>query len=138
MKIAKRALQRRNALPADTRETGNAIAAFVLIIPLVLFVFFALVSIVYTLHIRFLAEDAVFEGAKVASRSGGDSALAESRTRDALNAVFHDEYCANPDINSRILPDRSIEVSLYCPPQESLWPTNSIPEIKVSAYAHIE
>ena len=125
-------------MPADIGETGNTIAAFVLIIPLVLTVFFALVSLVYALHIRFLAEDAVFEGAKAASRSGGDITLAESRTREVLTTAFHDEYCASPDIQSRILPDRSIEVSLYCPPQEVLWPTNSMPEIKVSAHAHIE
>lgn len=119
-------------------ETGNAVAAFVLIIPLVLFVFVSLISLVYALHIRFLAEDAVFEGAKAGALSGGDTSLAESRTRDALVTVFGQEYCSSPDIASRILPDRSIEVSLHCPAQEGLWFSNSLPEVQVSAYARIE
>ena len=63
---------KRLSLQKAAREQGNAIAAFVLIIPLVLFVLFALISLIYALHIRFLAEDAAFEGAK-AEKSLGQS-----------------------------------------------------------------
>lgn len=129
---------RRSTVSSDASETGNAIAAFVLIIPLVLLVLFSLMSLIYALHIRFLAEDAVFEGAKAGSLAGGDIILAERRTRDVLVEVLREEYCASPDIQARILPNRSIEVSLYCPAQEGLLPTHSIPEVAVSAHAHIE
>lgn len=126
------------SLLGDREEKGNAIAAFILIVPLLFFVLFALISLIYALHIRFLAEDAVFEGAKAGSLSGGDSAFAEKRTRDVIEAVFNAEYCANPDITSQILPDESIEVSLHCPAQNSSWLGTSLPEMTVRAYAHIE
>ncbi|MBR6458976.1 MAG: pilus assembly protein [Actinomycetaceae bacterium] len=125
-------------LPEDREEKGNAIAGFVLIIPLVFLVLFALISLIYGLHIRFLAEDAAFEGAKAGSLSGGDSVLAERRTRDVLAMAFKGEYCANPDITSQLLPDEGIEVSLHCPAHNSSWFGTSLPEVTVSAYAHIE
>lgn len=129
---------RRVPLPEDRDEKGNAIAAFVLIIPLVLLVLFSLVSLIYALYIRAALEDAAFEGAKAGSLSGGDSALAESHTRDVLDIMFNEEYCVNPDITSRLLPDRSIEVSIHCPVYDSLWFGSSLPEMTVSTYAHIE
>lgn len=128
----------RTFAPSDSGEEGNAIAAFVFIIPLVLLVLFSLIALIYALHIRFLAEDAAFEGAKAGSLSGGDSVLAESRTRDVLSVVFNGEYCANPDITTNVFPNRSIEVSLHCPSQNSPWFGMYLPDMTVSAYAHIE
>lgn len=138
MTILKLAAHEQVSLPDDRGEKGNAIAAFVLIIPLLLLVLFALVSLIYGLHIRFLVEEAAFEGAKAGSLSGGNSVLAERRTRDVVAMAFNGEYCANPDITSQLLPDEGIEVSLHCPAHNSSWFGTSLPEVTVSAYAHIE
>ncbi|MBR5950973.1 MAG: pilus assembly protein [Actinomycetaceae bacterium] len=121
-----------------TGEKGNAVAGFVLVAPLVVFVLFVLVTLTYALHIRFIAQDAVREGARYASLSGGDTVLAQSRTREVLDSVFGDEYCVSPEITTRRLAGESIEVSLRCPVQNSFWGAISLPEMTVSAYAHIE
>ena len=123
---------------ANTEEKGNAIASFVLITPLVLLVLFGAITLISALQLRFLAEDAAFEGAKAGALSGGDSALAESRTREALKVVFDGEYCANPDVRTNVFPDRGIEVSVHCPAQNNMSFGSFMPEMTVSAYAHIE
>lgn len=125
-------------LRANMGEKGNAIASFVLITPLVLLVLFGAIALISALHLRFLAEDAAFEGAKAGALSGGDSALAENRTREALEVVFDGKYCANPDITTSVFPDRGFEVSIHCPPQNNMWFGSFMPEMTVSAYAHIE
>jgi Flp pilus assembly protein TadG len=71
-------------------DDGSAVVEFVVVVPLLVLLLLAVVQVGLALHVRSTLVSAAAEGARVAAVAGGDRAVAERRTREALASTLAD------------------------------------------------
>ncbi|NQU37541.1 MAG: pilus assembly protein [Actinobacteria bacterium] len=76
--------RRRRASQAHTRDRGSAVVEFVLVAPLVLFLFAAIAQISFVSYVRSTLIACAAEGARAGALADADSTTAKRRTRVAL------------------------------------------------------
>lgn len=76
----------------ESRDRGSAIAEFVLISALGLFLALAVFQLAFALHIRITLIDCAGEGARIAALIGSDPAAGEARTRALISGALHPGY----------------------------------------------
>lgn len=78
------------ATRARRTDEGSAVVEFVVVVPLLVLLLLAVVQVGLALHVRSTLVSAAAEGARVAAVAGGDSTVAERRTREALASTLAD------------------------------------------------
>lgn len=100
------------------RQRGSAPVEFVLVAPLVLLVFAAIVQVCLAVHVRATLVAAAAEGARAAAESGGTEASAIRRTRVALSTSVADGVVDDITVrrgNEGGLPVQIVEIKATLP-----------------------
>ena len=95
-------------------EGGNALAGFAMTAPGVILVFFALMSLAFTLHVRTIAIDAAAEGARVAAQTGSLGA-GQARTAELLTTSLGSEYASDVRAQWSTQVQGAAEITIACP-----------------------
>ena len=74
-------------------ESGQAVAGFVMVVPLLLMVALALLGLATALHVRLIILDSAAEGARLGAYTNLD--LARTRTSELISAALPHEYGEN-------------------------------------------
>src|SRR5690625_2031150 len=90
------------------RERGSAVAEFVLISALVLFISLAVLQLAFALHIRITLIDCAGEGARMAALIGADASAGEERTRALISGAVHPSYAS--DIQVRTITRHGLDL----------------------------
>lgn len=105
------------------RESGSAVAGFLLVSLLVTVMFLGLVQVAVIVHVRSVLIDCAGEGARRASRADRDLADGEQRTRELIAASLSDAYTS--DVTASYLTDGDlnlVQVEVSAPiPVIGLW-----------------
>lgn len=76
----------------EERESGSAVAGFLLVSLLVTVMFLGLVQVVVVVHVRAMLIDCAAEGARLAARADRGLAEGEERTRELIAASLSPSY----------------------------------------------
>lgn len=90
------------------RERGSAVAEFVLIAALGLFLALAVFQLAFALHIRVTLIDCAGEGARAAATIGADPGLGVERTRALITSSLHPTY--TQDVRARVVESDGLEM----------------------------
>lgn len=113
MTPATRVLRR---LRAD-RERGSAIAEFVMVAALLLFVALGVFQVGLALYVRNTLISAASEGARYAARADADPADGVSRTQSLITSSLSARYAQKVEVAERTMPDgvRVVEITVEAP-----------------------
>ena len=113
MTRAARALRRLRAEP----ERGSAIAEFVMVAALLLFVALGVFQIGLALYVRNTLISAASEGARYAARADADPSDGVSRTQALISSSLSARYAQRVAVAERVLPDgvRVVEITVEAP-----------------------
>jgi hypothetical protein len=103
-------------LRAD-RERGSAIAEFVMVAALLLFVALGVFQVGLALYVRNTLISAASEGARYAARADADPADGVSRTQSLITSSLSARYAQKVEVAERTMPDgvRVVEITVEAP-----------------------
>lgn len=123
----------------SSKENGNVIAEFVLLIPLILAVFLGIVFLVSSLYARSIVYEAAHEAARAGAFSGGSTRIAYERASNILASSYGDS--AGSEIRVDVVGEsgsRSMYVHIHAPSPLACPICSTESFVEAEAYARIE
>lgn len=97
-------------------ERGSAVAEFVMVTGLVVFLFMAVFQLGLVLHIRNTLISCASEGARLGARADASPGLGAVRTRELITASLADDYAENVSVGTDVVGGvQVVEVRVRAP-----------------------
>lgn len=97
-------------------ERGSAVADFVMVSGLVVFLFMAVFQLGLVLHIRNTLISCASEGARLGARADADPGMGAVRTRELIGASLADQYADNVSVGTSVVGGvQVVEVRVQAP-----------------------
>ncbi|WP_082569548.1 TadE family protein [Knoellia sp. Soil729] len=98
------------------REHGSAVAEFVMVSGLVVFLFMAVFQLGLTLHIRNTLTSCASEGARLGARADADPGMGVARARELIGASLSERYAENVTVGTGLVGGvQVVEVRVRAP-----------------------